>query len=190
MRRAASAVLADPADRRHGGRGRAAACVLERARLAREEGIFAGGSSGAAIHVAVELAKEVGAGKTIVALLAAIVAMENGLQVAFMAPTEILCAQHYGNIVRLLAQSRYRVDMLTGSTPGLQKHTLHSHIERGTTHLIVGTHALVQETIRFHRLGLVIIDEQHRFGVAQRAALRAKGLRPDVLLMKIGRAHV
>ena len=126
---------------------------------------------------------DVGAGKTIVALLAALVAMENGLQVAFMAPTEILAGQHYGNIARLLSQSRFRVDLLTGSTPGLLKHTLHAHIERGTTNLIVGTHALVQETIRFHKLGLVVIDEQHRFGVAQRAALRAKGLRPDVLLM-------
>ena len=126
---------------------------------------------------------DVGAGKTIVALLAAIVAMENGLQVAFMAPTEILAVQHYTNIARLLAASRFRVDLLTGSTPGLEKHTLHAHIERGSTHLIVGTHALVQEKVTFHKLGLVVIDEQHRFGVAQRAALRAKGLRPDVLLM-------
>src|SRR4029079_18241980 len=126
---------------------------------------------------------DVGAGKTIVALLAAIVAMENGLQVAFMAPTEILAAQHFGNIARLLSQSLSRVDLLTGSTPGLKKHTLHSHIERGTTSLIVGTHALVQESIKFHRLGLVVIDEQHRFGVAHRAQLRAKGLRPYVLLM-------
>jgi ATP-dependent DNA helicase RecG len=126
---------------------------------------------------------DVGAGKTIVALLAALVAMENGLQVAFMAPTEILAGQHYGTIARLLASSRFRVDLLTGSTPGLQKHTLHAHIERGTSNLIVGTHALVQEGIRFHKLGLVVIDEQHRFGVVQRAALRAKGLRPDVLLM-------
>ncbi len=126
---------------------------------------------------------DVGAGKTIVALLAAIVAMENGLQVAFMAPTEILAAQHYGNIARLLSQSRFRVDLLTGSTPGLQKHTLLAHIERGTTNLLVGTHALVEEKLKFHKLGLVVIDEQHRFGVAQRAALRAKGLRPDVLLM-------
>jgi ATP-dependent DNA helicase RecG len=126
---------------------------------------------------------DVGAGKTIVALLAAVVAMENGLQVAFMAPTEILAAQHFGTIARLMARSRFRVDMLTGSTPGLEKHTLHAHIERGTTHLIVGTHALVQDAIRFHKLGLVVIDEQHRFGVAQRAALRMKGLRPDVLLM-------
>ncbi|MEQ1758658.1 MAG: ATP-dependent DNA helicase RecG [Vicinamibacterales bacterium] len=126
---------------------------------------------------------DVGAGKTIVALLAAIVAMENGLQVAFMAPTEILAAQHYSNIARLLSQSRFRVDMLTGSTPGLHKHTVQSHLERGTTHLVVGTHALVQEKLAFHNLGLVVIDEQHRFGVAQRAALQAKGLRPDVLLM-------
>ena len=126
---------------------------------------------------------DVGAGKTIVALLAAIVAMENGLQVAFMAPTEILAAQHYANIAKLLAQSRFRVDLLTGSTPGLHKHTLLAHIERGTTNLIVGTHALVQEKVKFHKLGLVVIDEQHRFGVVQRAALREKGLRPDVLLM-------
>jgi ATP-dependent DNA helicase RecG len=126
---------------------------------------------------------DVGSGKTIVALLAAIVAMENGLQVAFMAPTEILAAQHYSNIAKLLAASRFRVDLLTGSTPSLHKHTVLSHLERGSTHLVVGTHALVQEKIAFHRLGLVVIDEQHRFGVAQRAALRAKGLRPDVLLM-------
>ena len=126
---------------------------------------------------------DVGAGKTIVALLAAIVAMENGLQVAFMAPTEILANQHFGNIARLLASSRFRVDLLTGSTPGLQKHTVTSHIERGTTHLVVGTHALVQEAVTFHKLGLVVIDEQHRFGVEQRATLRDKGLRPDVLLM-------
>jgi ATP-dependent DNA helicase RecG len=126
---------------------------------------------------------DVGAGKTIVALLAAIVAMENGLQAAFMAPTEILAAQHYSTIARLLSPTRFRVDLLTGATPGLHKHTLLANIERGTTHLIVGTHALVQDKIAFNRLGLVVIDEQHRFGVAQRAALRSKGLRPDVLLM-------
>ena len=128
---------------------------------------------------------DVGAGKTIVALLAAVVAMENGLQVAFMAPTEILASQHFGNIARLLAQSRFRVDLLTGSvgsTAG-QRQTLLANIARGTTNLVVGTHALVQEKVAFHNLGLVVIDEQHRFGVEQRATLRAKGLRPDVLLM-------
>ena len=126
---------------------------------------------------------DVGSGKTIVALLAAIVAMENGLQVAFMAPTEILAGQHYANIARLLAPTRFRVDLLTGSTSSPDKLTIEAHLERGSSHLVVGTHALVQERIAFHRLGLVVIDEQHRFGVAQRAALRAKGLRPDVLLM-------
>jgi ATP-dependent DNA helicase RecG len=126
---------------------------------------------------------DVGAGKTIVALLSAIVAMENGLQVALMAPTEILAAQHYSTIAKLLSQTRFRVDLLTGSTPGLHKHTLHAHIERGTTNFIVGTHALVQEQVTFHRLGLVVIDEQHRFGVVQRAVLQGKGLRPDVLSM-------
>jgi len=126
---------------------------------------------------------DVGAGKTIVALLAAVVAMENGLQVAFMAPTEILAKQHYATMAKLLAQTRFRVDLLTGSTPGLQRHTILAHLERGTTNLVVGTHALVQDAIKFHGLGLVVIDEQHRFGVVQRAALQEKGLRPDVLLM-------
>jgi ATP-dependent DNA helicase RecG len=126
---------------------------------------------------------DVGAGKTIVALLAAVVAMENGLQVAFMTPTEILAKQHYSTLARLLAASRFRVDLLTGSTPGTERHTIVSGVERGSTHLLVGTHALAQDSLAFRSLGLVVIDEQHRFGVAQRAALREKGLRPDVLLM-------
>jgi ATP-dependent DNA helicase RecG len=75
------------------------------------------------------------------------------------------------------------VGLLTGATPGTERHTILAHLERGSTHLVVGTHALVQEQVKFHQLGLVVIDEQHRFGVAQRAAMREKGLRPDVLLM-------
>ena len=75
------------------------------------------------------------------------------------------------------------MDLLTGAVPGTEKFTIHANLARGSTHLIVGTHALVQEQVTFHQLGLVVIDEQHRFGVAQRAAMRAKGLRPDVLLM-------
>ena len=126
---------------------------------------------------------DVGAGKTIVALIAAVVAMENGLQAAFMAPTEILATQHYANIARLLASSRFGVELLTGSITGHARRAAHANIQRGTSHMIVGTHALVQEALTFHRLGFVIIDEQHRFGVEQRGALRAKGLRPDVLLM-------
>ncbi len=126
---------------------------------------------------------DVGSGKTIVALLAALVAMENGLQVAFMAPTEILAEQHFINISRLLQPSRFRVALLTGSTGAAARKAHLAEVESGALHLVVGTHALVQGDVRFKQLGLVVIDEQHRFGVLQRAALRAKGLRPDVLVM-------
>ena len=126
---------------------------------------------------------DVGAGKTIVALLAAVVAMENGLQVAFMAPTEILAEQHFATISRLLAQSRFKVALLTGSTKSKAKREQLAEVEAGTTHLVVGTHALVEGYVQFKRLGLVVIDEQHRFGVLQRATLRAKGLHPDALVM-------
>jgi ATP-dependent DNA helicase RecG len=125
---------------------------------------------------------DVGSGKTVVALLASLVAMENGLQVAFMAPTEILAEQHFANISRLLQASRFRVALLTGATGAARKSQL-AEIESGAVHLVIGTHALVQGDVRFMRLGLVVIDEQHRFGVLQRATLRSKGLRPDVLVM-------
>jgi len=126
---------------------------------------------------------DVGAGKTIVALLAAIVAMENGFQVAFMAPTEILADQHYMTIRRLLESSRFRVASLTGSVTAARKRAVLAEIASGTTHLVVGTHALVEGAVEFKDLGLIVIDEQHRFGVMQRATLRAKGLKPDVLVM-------
>jgi ATP-dependent DNA helicase RecG len=126
---------------------------------------------------------DVGAGKTIVALLAALVAMENGLQVAFMAPTEILAEQHYSNISRLLQASRFRVALLTGSTGSAARREQLAQVESGALQLVIGTHALVQGEVRFRQLGLVVIDEQHRFGVLQRATLRAKGLHPDVLVM-------
>lgn len=126
---------------------------------------------------------DVGAGKTIVALMAAVVAMENGLQVAFMAPTEILADQHYLTIRRLLANTRYRVASLTGSLSAAKRREVRAEIASGTAHLVVGTHALAEEDLAFRELGLVIIDEQHRFGVMQRASLRAKGSNPDVLVM-------
>jgi len=126
---------------------------------------------------------DVGAGKTIVALLAALVAMESDLQVAFMAPTEILAEQHFVNISRLLQASRFRVALLTGSTGAAARKNQLADIAQGATHLVVGTHALVQGDVRFARLGFVVIDEQHRFGVLQRATLRSKGLHPDVLVM-------
>jgi len=126
---------------------------------------------------------DVGAGKTIVALLAAIVAIENGLQVAFMAPTEILAEQHYLTIRRLVESAPYTVGVLTGSTPAGERRAVLDGLADGSLHLLVGTHALVQQTVSFARLGLVVIDEQHRFGVMQRALLRQKGWSPDVLVM-------
>ena len=126
---------------------------------------------------------DVGSGKTIVALMAALVAMENGFQVAFMAPTEILAEQHYLNIVRLLEASRFRIALLTGATPAKKRRELHAELSGGSMHLVVGTHALVEGDVGFRELGLVIIDEQHRFGVMQRASLRQKGQHPDVLVM-------
>jgi ATP-dependent DNA helicase RecG len=126
---------------------------------------------------------DVGSGKTIVALMAAVVAMENGFQVAFMAPTEILAEQHFITIRRLLESSRFRITLLTGSTAARQRREAQAELAGGSIQLAVGTHALVQDPIAFRELGLVIIDEQHRFGVMQRATLRAKGLHPDVLVM-------
>jgi ATP-dependent DNA helicase RecG len=126
---------------------------------------------------------DVGSGKTIVALMAALVAMENGLQVAFMAPTEILAEQHFINIRRLLERSRFRLTMITGATPAKRRRELQAELSGGSMHMVVGTHALIEEAVGFRELGLVIIDEQHRFGVLQRAALRSKGLHPDVLVM-------
>src|SRR5215471_12514533 len=112
---------------------------------------------------------DVGAGKTIVALLSALVAMENGLQVAFMAPTEILAEQHFFNISRLLQASRFRTVLLMAHTSAADRRTQMAEVQSGAVSLVVGTHALVQGDVVFHRLGLAIIDEQHRFGVLQRA---------------------
>ena len=126
---------------------------------------------------------DVGSGKTIVALLAALVAMENGLQVAFMSPTEILAEQHYASVTRVLSRSRFATALLTGTLPPRTRREVGSRIANGASQLVVGTHALVQGEVQFKALGLAIIDEQHRFGVLQRATLRAKGLDPDVLVM-------
>jgi ATP-dependent DNA helicase RecG len=126
---------------------------------------------------------DVGSGKTIVALIAMIAAIENGLQTALMAPTEILAEQHARNIKRLLAKTPYRVELLTGSIRPAEKRRLQAALKEGEINAVVGTQALIQESVSFARLGLVIIDEQHRFGVMQRAELRARGLNPDVLVM-------
>ena len=126
---------------------------------------------------------DVGSGKTIVALVAMLTAMENDYQTALMVPTEILAEQHARNIKRTLARSPYRIESLSGSMKSADKKRLHQAIAAGEVHAVVGTHALIQEAVKFKKLGLVVIDEQHRFGVMQRAELRARGMNPDVLVM-------
>jgi ATP-dependent DNA helicase RecG len=126
---------------------------------------------------------DVGSGKTLVATLAALVALESGLQVAIMAPTEILAEQHVRTLARFFATTRYAVALLTGRTGGVERRERLANIANGTIQLVVGTHALVQDAVQFARLGLVVVDEQHRFGVVQRADLRRKGAMPDVLVM-------
>jgi ATP-dependent DNA helicase RecG len=117
---------------------------------------------------------DVGSGKTIVAFEAAIIAIENGCQVALMAPTEILAQQHYFNARRILEAAGYRIVLLTGSVEQDRKRDIRRHIAHGNAHLIIGTHALLEETVEFSKLGLVIVDEQHRFGVMQRLKLMRK----------------
>ena len=117
---------------------------------------------------------DVGSGKTIVAFEAAIIAIENGCQVALMAPTEILAQQHYFSARRILESAGYRIVLLTGSLEQDRKRDIRRHIAQGNAHLIIGTHALLEESVEFAKLGLVIVDEQHRFGVMQRLKLMRK----------------
>jgi ATP-dependent DNA helicase RecG len=117
---------------------------------------------------------DVGSGKTIVAFEAAIIAMENGYQVALMAPTEILAQQHYFSARQILEAAGYRVVLLTGSLEHDRKRDVRRHIARGNAQLVIGTHALIEQKVEFARLGLVIVDEQHRFGVLQRFKLMTK----------------
>ena len=126
---------------------------------------------------------DVGSGKTILAVLAGLVVMENGLQVALMSPTELLAYQHYMNISKLLSGSSFKAVLLTGSLSGKDRQNLLARLRKGECHLVVGTQALIQEVVNFRRLGLIVIDEQHRFGVLQRASLRDKARLPDVLVM-------
>jgi ATP-dependent DNA helicase RecG len=126
---------------------------------------------------------DVGSGKTVVALLAMVVVLENGAQAAFMAPTEILAEQHFLTLRRLLARCPYRVEIFTSALKGAERAKAAERLASGETHIAVGTHALIQEGVRFARLGLAVVDEQHRFGVLQRDELRRKGLDVDVLVM-------
>jgi len=126
---------------------------------------------------------DVGSGKTIVALMAALVAIENGTQVAVVAPTEILAEQHYQNFRFWLEKLQLRCELLRSNTPTKEKKNTLADLQTGAIHLLVGTHAILQQGVHFKRLGLGIIDEQHRFGVKQRGVLKQKGANPDMLVM-------
>ncbi len=126
---------------------------------------------------------DVGTGKTVVALFAMLLAVENGYQAALMAPTELLAEQHAATLERLLAPLDLRAELLLGKHTPAEKEAVRRKLAQGAARLVVGTHALVQESTVFDRLGLAVIDEQHRFGVEQRGALIGKGAQPDVLLL-------
>lgn len=126
---------------------------------------------------------DVGSGKTVVAAALCALAAQNGYQAAFMAPTEILAAQHAETLAPLLEKLGITCTLLTGSMGAAQKRAALAAIESGQAQIVVGTHALIQQSVSFHRLGVVVADEQHRFGVAQRAALAGKGEAPHVLVM-------
>jgi ATP-dependent DNA helicase RecG len=126
---------------------------------------------------------DVGSGKTIVALLAMLVAIDNGYQVAFMAPTEILAEQHFRTLRSYLKDLPVSTRLLIGGQKKKLREDILKDIQSGRANLVVGTHALIEENVTFAKLGFVVIDEQHRFGVLQRATLREKGFNPDVLVM-------
>lgn len=126
---------------------------------------------------------DVGCGKTLVAIMAMLIAIDNGKQAALMVPTEILAEQHFLNISKLLKPLGVGVSLLTGSTPAKQRQQLANELSSSEPHIVIGTHALIQETVGFSQLGLAVIDEQHRFGVLQRGQLIEKGLHADVLVM-------
>jgi len=127
---------------------------------------------------------DVGSGKTLVALMSMLIAIDNGCQACIMAPTEILAEQHLQTIKAFLHDMPVRVELLTGMVKGKRRSEILDGLLDGTVHILVGTHAVIEDTVQFHRLGLVVIDEQHRFGVAQRAKLWEKGgTIPHVLVM-------
>ena len=126
---------------------------------------------------------DVGSGKTVVALLTCLEVIECGYQAAIMAPTEVLAEQHFLNLHRWVEPLGVKVALLTSSVKGLEREDLYRRIRDGDIRLVIGTHAVIQEAVEFNRLGLAIIDEQHKFGVVQRGLLKKKGGNPDVLVM-------
>ncbi|ACI20103.1 ATP-dependent DNA helicase RecG [Dictyoglomus thermophilum] len=138
-------------------------------------------SSGRPMHRLLQ--GDVGSGKTVIAALAAILAYDNGYQTAFMVPTEILAEQHYNRLKKIFEPLGIRIALLTSSTPKKEKTYIYLDLAEGKLPIVIGTHALIQEEVTFKKLGLVIIDEQHRFGVIQRAKLWKKGENPHLLVM-------
>ena len=126
---------------------------------------------------------DVGSGKTLVALMAMLIAIDNGYQACIMAPTEILASQHFETIRSLVRDSGVRVSLLTGSTRPRAREELHAVLRSGELHILIGTHALIEDPVQFHNLGLVVIDEQHRFGVEQRSKLWRKNVQPPHILV-------
>jgi ATP-dependent DNA helicase RecG len=126
---------------------------------------------------------DVGSGKTAVALFAALLMLDNGYQTALQAPTEVLARQHYNTISGYLKETKVRVGLLLGGMRKSERDALMADLAEGKVHILIGTHALIEDYVKFQKLGLCVIDEQHKFGVKQRAALRAKGSRPHVLAM-------
>jgi len=126
---------------------------------------------------------DVGSGKTLIALMAMLIAIDNSYQASLMVPTEILAEQHFNSIRQFLSESNIHVSLLTGSTKTKMRNEILEKIASGDPHILIGTHALIQEKVNFSKLGLVIIDEQHRFGVMQRSQLVNKGIKADILVM-------
>ena len=126
---------------------------------------------------------DVGSGKTLVALMSVLIALDNGFQTCIMAPTEILATQHFSSIQQFISNLGINVKLLTGSTKKPERNIIHEELVNGDLHLLIGTHALIEDTVQFKNLGLVIIDEQHRFGVAQRAKLWKKNIHPPHILV-------
>ena len=126
---------------------------------------------------------DVGSGKTLVALMAMLIAVDNGFQACMMAPTEILAEQHLATIKDFLKGLNVRVELLTGIVKGKKRKEILEGVVTGDVHILVGTHAVIEDTVQFHNLGLAVVDEQHRFGVAQRAKLWAKNLNPPHILV-------
>lgn len=126
---------------------------------------------------------DVGSGKTLVALLCMLIAIDNNTQSCLMAPTEILATQHFETISKLVAQIGVNVKLLTGSTKKSEREVIHEQLENGALHILIGTHAVIEDNVKFKNLGFVVIDEQHRFGVAQRARLWKKNMTPPHVLV-------